>query len=340
MILSRAATAALLTAAATAGCSVPAPSASLPAVVPAPVAYQRGIDLDFYWHHGQDVTGLVTREASYARSLGANATIISFPVYTSGATVTAGTGTPTTAALAAAVRAARAQGLTVGVRPLLNEASLGHSREKFKPAAPAAWFTSYAAAVTPYARAVQASGAASFFTGTELTRFAHAPQWAQVTAAVRKVFSGRLYFAANWVGASDAKLVPGSGGPGVTVTTDAYPVTSAPVSQFTRAWASAVTELPPGTLLTEAGIAAQSGAQRHPYSKGTAALPLNPQVQAAWFKAACDAVATTRLGGIYFWVIYVGQSLTAAPATADAQQFTGSPGAAAVRGCFTELAAR
>lgn len=56
--------------------------------------YQLGIDLDFYWHSDQDVISLVTADAAYARDLGANSILISFPFYTDGVTAATGAATP------------------------------------------------------------------------------------------------------------------------------------------------------------------------------------------------------------------------------------------------------
>jgi hypothetical protein len=299
--------------------------------------YQLGIDLDFYWHPDQDVPALVTQEAAYARSLGANAVLISFPVYTGPAAAAPGASTPSPSALAAAVRAIRAQGLRAGVRPLLDEANLPRSRVWFLPASVTGWLASYQKVILPYAQAAQQAGASFFYTGAELSEFAHAPQWRQVTAAVHAVFKGRLYFSANWTSPAEAQALPGSGGPGVSTAADAYPDSHASPGQFGPWWVAEARELPRGTVLAEAGIAAQAGMQRHPWDQGSPSQPLDPQLQAAWFTAACGAVKADRLGGIYFWSIYVSQPLDVPPTPATATQFTDSPGASAIRACFTAL---
>jgi hypothetical protein len=322
---------------AAAACSS-APAAPGETPSPAPAAhYQAGIDLDFYWHPGMDVGGNMAADSAYARGLGANAVVISFPVYTDGRTVTAGTSTPPTSALAQAVTAALAQGLAVGVRPLLDEKSLGRSRTSFKPADVTAWLASYQALIVGYATAAQQAGASRFWTGAELTAFGHAPGWAGVTAAVKKVFSGSLYYAANWANTADMPELPGSGGPGVTPTADAYQAMPVPVAGFGAAWKSKASALPPGTVLSEVGIAARAGAQDRPWVWAKSGAPLDPQLQAAWFTAACDAVTADHLGGIYFWSVNVGQSLTAPPAPKTANQFTDSPGATAIKACFERI---
>ena len=311
------------------------------AVAAPPVSrYQFGIDLDFYWHQGQDVTSLVTAEAGYARRLGANSVLIAFPFYTNGRTAAAGAATPPVSALREAIAAVRSEGLTVGVRPLLNEANLGvSSRTRFLPGDVKAWLGSYQALIVPYARGAQEAGAARFYTGVELSKFSHAPAWQQVDAAVRTVFKGKLYFSANWATSEDTELLAGSGGPGVTVAVDAYQGMSVPVSDFTADWTAKAGALPQGTVMSEVGIAALSGAQRKPYATGSTKAPLDPQLQAAWFAAACDAVRTDHLGGIYFWSVYVGQPLNVPPTQRTPAQYTDSAGAAAIKTCFTGLEA-
>ena len=303
------------------------------------VHYQAGIDLDFYWHPGMDAAADIQADAAYARGLGANAVMISFPVYTDGKTASAGASTPPVAVLAQAVAEARSQGLAVGVRPLLDEKNIGHSRTKFLPADVPAWLASYAALIVPYARAAQQAGATRFWTGAELSRFAAAPGWPQVTTAVRKVFSGQLYFSANWVSAKDTAALAGSGGPGVSVTADAYQGMAVPISEFAANWKAKASALPAGTVLAEVGIAARWGAQWTPYAWAPSNAPLDPQLQAAWFAAACGAVEADHLGGIYFWSVNVGQSLTHPPTPQTANQFTASPGATAIKACLTELSA-
>jgi Glycoside Hydrolase Family 113 len=321
-------------------CTAPAVAHSLALPSPAAAAssYQFGIDLDFYWHSDQDVTSLVTADAGYARGLGANSVLISFPFYTDGVTAAAGAATPPLTALRAAVAAAAAEGLTVGVRPLLDEANLKtSSRTKFQPVGVTAWLDSYQQLIVPYARAAQQAGATRFYIGAELSQFAHDPGWQQVAQAIRAVFKGQLYFSANWVSTADTTGLAGSGGPDVSVAVDAYQGMPVPISEFNADWAAKATVLPRGTVMSEVGIAARWGAQWKPYVWAPSDAPLDPQLQAGWFSAACDAVKADHLGGIYFWSVTVGKPLDVPPSPWTANQFTDSPGATAIKACFTML---
>jgi hypothetical protein len=328
--------------AATTACSAAAPTAAPAAATPAPLhraQYQLGIDLDFYWHPDMPVSAAITADAQYARKLGANSVLISFPFYSIGGVATGGPATPSPAVIEQAVTAARAQGLQVGIRPLLDEANLGRARTHFQPSDPARWLQSYATFLVRYARAAQHTEVSSFYIGTELTMFAHEKQWTKVTRSVHSVFAGALYFSANWTSPHDATLLKGSGGQGVTVAADAYPVLPVPVAEFRAGWAAKAAILPLGTVLSEVGIPARQGAQSHPYMWKPSDAPLDPGLQAAWFTAACQAVPADHLGGIYFWSLSVGQSLTTPPSPRSAAQFSDSPGVGAVRACFTSLGA-
>jgi len=311
----------------------------------AKVSYQRGIDLDFYWYPGMKVAADVSTDAKYAKALGANTVMFSIPFYTSIREPYAGSATPPPAQLAIAIRAARATGLQVGFRPLLDEANLNQkalndpadSRTGFLPTNVAHWLAVYAKMVVPFARAAQQAGASRLWTGAELTRFGHDKGWAQVTKAVRGVFKGALLFAANWVTPNDLSRLPGSGGQGLTVTADAYPPMPYPLSKLPAQWAAKAKALPKGTVLTEVGIAALANAQYKPYAYKPSSAPLVPAVQVAWFNSACGAVVTDHLGGIYFWSVNVGRSLTIKPTRATPAEFTDSPGATAIKACFSKL---
>jgi len=300
--------------------------------------YQLGIDLDFYWHKGMNVPLVVAADADYAKSLGANAVSIAFPVYAYGGIAATGPATPSPAVVGQAVRAARSQGLAVYLRPLLDEKNLPHSRVQWRPADLAEWFHSYQAFLLPYAQAAQAGGVSGLYVGTELSQFARSHYWAALDTAVHDVYHGRLYYSANWSDADHYDLA-GSGGPPATVAVDAYQPMPVPVAGFSMAWTTWVRRLPRGTVLSEVGIAARADAQDRPYAWKPSDARLDTQVQSAWFTGACQAVKVAQLGGIYFWSIYVGQSLDTPPTPQTANSYAASPGAVAIKACFANLEA-
>jgi hypothetical protein len=323
-----------------AGCAA-SPVHARPSMSPharqATARYQMGIALDFYWYKGMNVRQAVTADAGYAKSLGANAVSIAFPLCGCGSTAAAGPNTPPPAVLEQAISAARSAGLAVYLRPLVNQWNLARSpRVHWRPASLPEWFRSYQAFLLPYARLAQHAGVAGLYVGTELSRFAHSGNWAALDAAVGRVYHGRLYYSANWSDADDHALA-GSGGPPVTVAVDAYQPMPVPPDGFGASWAAWTRSLPRGTVLSEVGILTRAGAQYAPYSWTSSGAPFDPRVQPAWFTAACHAVHAGHLGGIYFWSINVGQRLDVASARMS-YSFVASPGAAAIKGCFSRLA--
>jgi hypothetical protein len=283
-----------------------------------------------------NVPQAVTADAGYAKSLGANAVSIAFPLGARGSTAVAGPSTPPPAVLEQAISAARSAGLAVYLRPLVSQGDMARSRVQWLPASLPEWFRSYQAFLLPYARVAQHTGVAGFYVGTELSAIAHSGNWAALDAAVGRVYHGRLYYSANWSDVDDHALA-GSGGPPVTVAVDAYEPMPVSPDGFGASWIAWTRRLPPGTVLSEVGILTRAGAQYAPYSWTPSGARFDPQLQSAWFTAACHAVRAGHLGGIYFWSISVGQRLNVASARAS-YSFAASPGAAAIKGCFSQLA--
>jgi hypothetical protein len=331
-----AALAATLATALVAACSssAAAPPAQT-AVVPLP-SVQLGVDLDFYATPGADITATARQDIAYIRSLHANAVSISFPFFSdkTGSVLQPLAKTPSVAQLGILITAAEQAGLAVTVRPLLSQTALGKARVQWKPAQLAAWFRAYQHFLLPYAAVAQRDHADVFVIGAELNRFANASEWATLRTAIAAVFHGKLGFSNNWLGAKNAT-------PGVTQMTDAYEPVPLSDDASLAALAGAVSywshALPYGSVLSEVGIAAQSGAYAHPWTLGSKTTPIKPEIQANWFSAQCQAVVQDHLGGIYFWPLYFGQSLTAR--TDSPTAWAATPGAAAIARCFSAIAA-
>lgn len=325
---------ALLTGVLIAACSSEAPPAAT-RQVPEP-GLQLGVDIDFYTSPGMNVAATARQDISYIKRLHANAVSISFPFYNDKAGSALGPlpRTPSVASLDTLITVAENAGLAVTLRPLLNQAALGGARVHWRPAHLAHWFAAYQHFLLPYAALAQRDHVAVFVVGTELNRFSDAPEWATLRDAIAAIYHGTFAFSNNWLGTRNAT-------PGLTEMTDAYvPVSlndSASVVALAGALAYSAHALPPGNILSEVGIAAQSGAYAHPWGVGSKTAPIKPQIQANWFSAQCQAVAEDHLGGIYFWPLYFGQSLTR-PDTADGPTaWVSTPGATAIAECFATL---
>lgn len=129
-------------------------------------------------------------------------------------------------ALGNTIAEARADGLTVMVRPLIDfldpskiaPYSVGEWRSLYNPTDPAAFFASYKSMIVAVAQVAQANGAAIVCIGAELDQLAganYASYWNDIIASVRAVFSGTLTYSADW----DDDISPWQGQYGLTAGT-------------------------------------------------------------------------------------------------------------------------
>ncbi len=250
---------------------------------------------------------------NYIVGLGANTVGINFFFYTNGVDPTyvySGSLTPTPAMIGQITAIARAHGLRVLIRPLLNEDNIidarGDWRGSIEPPSFSAWFASYFSFLTPYFAAAQANGATSFNIGTELDSLADdEPDWTTFEASAAKLFSGQLEYAVNygrWQEVPTYEPVPDAA-------VDAYPQLgvgdSVTVPELTTAWVHWLQTQPESvlqkTVLQEVGIGAVAGAYAEParsYQQGT---PLDVPIQTNWFASACAAAKQVGMAGIYFY---------------------------------------
>ena len=320
----------------------PSAPSSPPIVVPAAETAPRpspghfpqlGIDIDLYTYPGQDFSAAAATDVAYIASLHANAVSVSFPFFMSGpsaARVYASDATPTPSQLAVLVYDAERAGLYVSIRPLLDEGNLGQPRGHWVPADPAAWFANYWHFLEPYAVIAQAQHVQEFIVGTEFSQFSRSPRWNALDRALRDHYHGTLACANNWGGTA----FTGNCGRGVVETVDAFQPQQ---SNLLDGWEAFDQRLTPGTVETEVGIDAVSGAEESPYQHDWHARSLNQSVQVRWFTAACLAAAKTHLGGIYFWPLEFSQNIANGPTLAYQGWWAGGQGARAITACFAAL---
>jgi hypothetical protein len=305
------------------------PEPAIPKAAVHPPAFQLGIDVDAYTYPRQDFSAAAAAVVTYAKSLNANSLAISFPVFMtnrSTSAVFATPKTPTPAELGLFTTDAERAGLYVSLRPLLSEYQIGGNRTTWRPVDMPAWFASYQRLLLPYARMAQADRVGMFFVGAEFSQFGSSPLWNGLDQALAKVFHGRLAYSNNGSG----QLTRSTGGQYTFKTVDAYPPINPP---FLSGWSAYDRTLPTGTILTEVGIAAWDGAWRAPWQHRLQQQRFDPQVQADWFAAACQAARATGLGGIYFWTLGLQVKF---PKTTPEQPgaWAHSVGATAIAGCF------
>ena len=324
------------------------PSAPLPSVV-RPVRngiMQRGVDIDAYTYPGQDIAAAASADVVYIESLHANAVSISFPFFMSGPssdTVYAENSTLSSVQLSVLVHDAEQAGMYVSIRPLLDEGALGTSRVYWSPANPGKWFASYRHFLLPYATMAQREHAQEFIMGAEFSTFAASPYWTALDRAMRRRFHGVLGCSNNWgpldfAGDGSGKAFAGNCGQGVRESVDAYKPQQ---GNLLAGWEAFDSTLPRGTVETEIGIDAVSGAYKRPYKhQWTFATKLDTSVQADWFTAACHAAAGEHLGGIYFWSLGFSQQPATGPTMTYQGAWAGGAGAQAISRCFAWLVRR
>jgi hypothetical protein len=332
--------------------SAPASTASsAPLVQVSPAAQQipANLGVNLYWHtigNSAVVDATAGRLLDYVVGLGANSVAIVFPFFTDGMHPTRVYGTsdntPSPAALSRVIAAAKARGLRVMVRPLLDEANLvttGGWRGNIAPPSVDTWFTSYRTFLDPYFDAAETQHADEFVVGTELDAFIDSSaQWRQVVADGEARFSGQITYASNWASWARAH-VPN---PITDVGVDAYPPVhlsdSASVSQLSTAWTAWLKNRPDQvlarTVIQELGIPAQAGAYQKPNAWGSATAAVKPEIQANWFAAACQSAHALHMRGLYFWML----DSNADPANASkypSGSFIGR-GDSAIKTCFSQ----
>lgn len=106
--------------------------------------------------------------------------------------------TPTESSVKQLLGVAKARGLRPALKPHL-DLDDGSWRGRIAPVDPSAWFESYRAFILPWAVLAQSEGVSQFVIGTELAgTIGHEDEWRRTIAAVRKVFTGEVIYAASW----------------------------------------------------------------------------------------------------------------------------------------------
>jgi hypothetical protein len=224
--------------------------------------------------------------------------------------IEAAAATPSDDSLRAAIRAARAAGLKVALKPHVDIAS-GGVRAVMEPQDPARWFAAYRARILGYARLAREERCALFVVGTELALLTlprHTAAWRALIRDVRAEYPGPVTYAANWEAAAyvgfwrDLDYVSIDG---------YYPIAgSSPV--LLRAgwdvWALGAEALARAAgrplLFTEIGISSQRGAELRPWAYGDFGTA-DDAVQAAYLKAFLDAFrGRSDFAGFLAWSWY------------------------------------
>jgi hypothetical protein len=232
------------------------------------------------------------------------------PTLTSDQVNTASAVTPSVADIQALTQIARAHGLRVEYRVLLEVAGQNGQSESLRPASTQTWLTSLLTAETPALRLAQQEQVSEVVVGTETAAIEGSPLWKGFFTQAAKIYGGMLSYA-TWGGGgtegffSSKRVLPPVGLYGAT----AYPSVNLPadasVSQLTAAWNKFLQTAPESVLrrtaIDEIGIPAAVGSYSDPWNWDDVTAAPDDEVQANWFEAACDAAVAAHLRAIYFW---------------------------------------
>lgn len=140
----------------------------------------------------------------------------------------------------------------------------------------ARWWRSYRRYILHHALLAEWAGADYFCTGVELSKTTQRPEWRELSSDVRRFFSGRITYAANWY--DDLENVPFWGDLDFIGVDAYYPLSASATasrSELRRGAAEVARRLEAASrrfgkplLLTEVGFAAQKGAWVRPHSEG------------------------------------------------------------------------
>ena len=215
---------------------------------------------------------------------------------------------PSDAALSAVISRAKSLGLSVELKPHVDRLD-GGSRSELTPANPAAWFAAYKIMMIHYAQMAAKEHVDMLVIGTELSRLDgqnYRANWTAVISAVRKVYAGRLTYAANWDAFSKVSFWDQLDYIGI----DAYfPIPGNPSEKnMIRGWkdhksalSAAVSGYGKPVLFTEIGIASEVGANANPW-KFDPSRPVDLNVQKNYFQAFLEVFSDASwFGGFMQW---------------------------------------
>ena len=283
---------------------------------------QPQLGVDVYWSANPSERTAVTNAKIVATvddvvGLHANWISISFPFATGGPDSDELSAepsmTPSLSRLGTLVTAAKAAGLRVVLRPLLNETNLiaqnaNDWRGSIDPASVSDWFDSYTAFLTPYAQLAQRDHVDAFNLSTELSSMEdYTSRWKTLSADLASRYSGELVTSFNYNRIpADTTRIPDAG-----LGVDAYfPIADAPadasVAKLVSGWNHWLNEYSTGPLsdltFSEVGIVPQDGAYQAPYV-WEAAGAVDPRIQVTWDTAACQVARTRHAAGIFWWYL-------------------------------------
>lgn len=277
--------------------------------------FQAGVNVLIYGH---PVLENMSFLFNHLHSLGVNSIALVFPLFQEGWQASKvemdNIETPTTIELQYMIQSAKANGLSVMLRPILDEKSLmktGHWRGNIRPNDIHDWFRTYRTLMIEYAKIAEIEDVEIFSIGTELTSLqTENEQWDMLVNEVQEVYSGKLTYSFNWDGIRyihDTNFVSRLDYIGI----DAYFPLDRPdgasAMELEDAWEQWVIEVKEEVdnmplLITEVGVIPIEGAYRTPYAWDIPNGIINPQVQVNYYEATFNSWQQVSKG-IYWWSV-------------------------------------
>jgi hypothetical protein len=259
---------------------------------------------------------------------------------------------PTTAEMQTFITAAHQHGMSVMVRPLMNDANIiaatggAQWRGTVQPSNPDTWFSAYYNTILlPFA---SLSGLDAVDVGSELTTlaFTYPDRWTTLIANLRAVRPGVrvTYSSVDWYAVPGQQQPYPSFAPSLDLLgVDAFFAMSGvtngyDMSQLVRAWQPALGKIAQLSAyyhkpvqFSEIGLASQCCTLTQPFVYQAGAAP-NMQAQAAYYAAACQAIRPYHIG-IYWWE-YNGMDPLSSPSTDNGFSPYGKPAEQEMARCY------
>jgi hypothetical protein len=281
----------------------------------------------------------ISRWYAYLAERGVNALSLNFPIFTDGVTsnqVFATERTPSDKELRFAISQAHRMGFTVFLRPLLDEGILFQGspddwRGSLSPSSISTWFSNYGDLILHYAGLAEEEKVDMLSVGVEFVSLATSQpeEWRSLIARVREVYAGQVTYSANW---DEVSLITFWADADVIAINAFYDldVSDRPsVEELVSAWSRMTDGSPPGSppldiiqsvhdtwgkpvILSEFGVAAKAGAEKHPWEwpEDSPATEQDLTAQANYYRAGFIATDRPFIRGCYVWAVTLSDDPT------------------------------
>jgi len=283
--------------------------------------FQAGMNVLIYGHPEKEAA---IEMFQHLRKLGINSVAIVFPIYQMGIQANEVKNnpmiTPTMTEIRTLIDEAHAIGLSVMLRPILDEESFQAAnmwRGQIKPTNPEAWFDSYQSLLLTYAKLAQATDVEIFNIGTEFNSLqkSYQAQWQRLIHALREAYQGELIYSFNWDTVHDIpriEFVDLLDYVGIDAYFPLHASNGASVETLEKAWDKWIDQVKrplknKSVVITESGIVPVRGAYRTPYSWQFPNGKLDWDAQAHYYEATYR-VWKPLIQGIYWWSVTLDEN--------------------------------